>query len=96
MDADLSAAHAIIRAHIPEALADLYLFGSRARGDARRWSDIDVAVVPKRPLPTGLLAETREDLENSSILLNVDLVDMRAASAALREAIWREGVPWNA
>lgn len=95
MPPDLTLAHAIIRAHIPVEAADLVLFGSRARGDARRWSDIDVGIRPRRPLPTGLLAETRAALEESSLLLNVDLVNLDDAGPALRAAIEREGKPWN-
>jgi len=96
MQPDLTLAHAIIRAYIPVDAADLILFGSRARGDARRWSDIDVGVRPRRPLPAGLLAETRAALEESSLLLNVDLVSLDEAGPALRAAIEREGKPWNA
>ncbi len=36
---------------------DLYLFGSRARGDARLASDIDLALDPRQDLPTSVLAE---------------------------------------
>ena len=96
MPSDLTLAHAIIRAHIPIGAADLILFGSRARGDARRWSDIDVGIRPLRPLPTGLLAETRAALEERNLLLNVDLVNLDDAGPALRAAIEREGKPWNA
>jgi hypothetical protein len=95
MHPDLDLARAIIRTHLPAEAADLILFGSRARGDARHWSDVDVAISPRRPLPTGLLARTREALEESSLLLNVDLVNLEEASPALREAIEQEGVPWN-
>jgi len=96
MQPDLDFAHAIIRANIPAESADLILFGSRARGDARRWSDIDVGVRPLRPLPAGLLAQTRAALEESNLLLNVDLVNMDEADPALCAAIAREGIPWNA
>lgn len=95
LDLDLDLARGIIRAHIPLEVADLILFGSRARGDSRPWSDIDVVVRPRQPLPPGLLAETRAALEESSLLLNVDLVDLDEAGPALREAVEREGVPWN-
>lgn len=92
---DLNLARTIIRAHIPAEAADLFLFGSRARGDAGRWSDIDIAIRPRRPLRPGLLAETREALLESNLLLNVDLVDLNEAGDALRESIEREGRPWN-
>jgi predicted nucleotidyltransferase len=95
MNPDVSAAHALIRRSLPPEAARLWLFGSRARGDARRWSDIDIAVEPLRRLPPGLIAELRETLAESSLLLDVDLVDLSAAPPALRDAIKEEGIVWN-
>lgn len=95
MNPDVSAAHALIRRSLPPEAARLWLFGSRARGDARRWSDIDIAVEPLRRLPPGLIAELRETLAESSLLLDVDLVDLSAAPPALRYAIKEEGIVWN-
>jgi phosphomethylpyrimidine synthase len=64
--------------------------------DVRDYAAIDVGIRPLRPLPTGLLAETRAALEESNLLLNVDLVNLDDAGPALRAAIEREGKPWNA
>jgi predicted nucleotidyltransferase len=95
MHRDVAAARAIIRRHLPPQSARLWLFGSRARGNARRWSDIDIAVEPLRPLRAGLLSEVREALEESSLLLDVDLVDLSAADPPLKDAVKREGIAWN-
>lgn len=73
----------------------LYLFGSRARGDAGRTSDIDVAILPKTSLPDGLLAEIREALEDSQVIYRVDLVDLSTAPEALRDKILSQGILWN-
>ncbi|MFN3884527.1 MAG: nucleotidyltransferase family protein, partial [Rhodocyclaceae bacterium] len=43
--------------------ARLVLFGSRARGDARAASDIDLAVVAEHPISSTVLADLREALE---------------------------------
>ena len=75
--------------------ARVWLFGSQARGQPRRTSDIDVAVLPLEPLPPGLLSGIREALEESTVLPNVDLVDLTEAEPALREQVEREGVPWT-
>ena len=64
-------------------------------GDARTWSDIDVAVEAVSALPAGVLSAPREALEESSCLLNVDVVDWDDADAALRESITREGIEWS-
>ena len=75
--------------------AKVYLFGSRATGEAWRWSDIDVAVLPLEPLPMGLLGEISEALEESTVPYNVDLVDLSVADLSFRERVEREGVLWN-
>ena len=92
---DLELARRIIGAHLAGQDVRVRLFGSRARGDARTWSDIDVAVQSATPLPPGVLSMLREALEESSCLLNVDVVDWNDADAALREAIARESIEWS-
>jgi predicted nucleotidyltransferase len=48
---------------------DVYLFGSWARGEAGRTSDIDIAILSDQPLPVRLLSELREELDESSVLI---------------------------
>ena len=92
---DIELARRIMRAHLAGQDVRVRLFGSRARGDARTWSDIDVAVQSGTPLPLGVLSTLRDALEESSCLLNVDVVDWNDADAALRESINREGIEWT-
>ncbi len=75
--------------------ARVYLFGSRATGTARRTSDIDVAVMPQVPLPRGVLSAIREALDESDVLLPVDLVDLTGADERLVRRVLDEGVPWS-
>lgn len=93
---DIEIAGRVIRAHLAGRNVRIRLFGSRARGDARTWSDIDVAVEAQAALPAGVLSTLREALEESGCLLNVDVVDWNDADAALRESIIREGIEWSA
>lgn len=72
------------------------LFGSRARGDARAASDIDLALDAGQPIPAVDLARLREALEASNIPFRVDVVDYSVAPAGLRDSIDREGIPWPA
>ena len=81
-----------IRLHLVGKNARVLLFGSRVRGDSRSWSDIDVAVQADPSLPVGSLSALREALEESSCLLNVDVVDFNDADAALRDVIARESI----
>lgn len=88
------------RAIVLRALAGrevrVFLFGSRARGEAHPASDIDIGVLPEEPLPRGLLAELREALEESAIPQTVDLVDLSEADPGFRARVLAEGVEWRA
>lgn len=74
--------------------ARVYLFGSRATGNARRASDIDVAVLPLQSIPGWVFAEIRERLEESDVVYEVDLVDLSEASEKLRRFVEQEGLLW--
>jgi predicted nucleotidyltransferase len=75
--------------------AEVWLFGSSARGEVRRHSDIDIAILPRGDLPPGFLAELAADIEESRVPYDVDLIDLRHADPALVEEVPREGVRWR-
>ena len=86
----------IVFKHIDPSNADIWLFGSAARDDLRRWSDIDVAVEPRSELSPMALVNLREELEESTIPYPVDVVDLRSAGDSLKKAVKEEGVQWTA
>lgn len=95
---DLAAVRAIVLDGLRGRAARVWLFGSRARGDARPTSDVDVAVEsldPARPVEPETLAVIRERLAESSVLAAVDLVDLRGAAPAFVRRVRREGVEWT-
>jgi predicted nucleotidyltransferase len=73
------------------AVERVVLFGSRARGDHGRRSDIDLAVdAPGATLADrALLAELVED---APALVGIDLVRLDQADESLRQEIEREGI----
>ncbi len=73
----------------------VYLYGSQAKGVARRTSDIDIAIWPEHPLPDGLLSDIRQALEDSRILASVDLVDLSNSDPEFRQRVIKEGVMWK-
>ncbi|MBI3244930.1 MAG: nucleotidyltransferase domain-containing protein [Deltaproteobacteria bacterium] len=75
--------------------ADVYLFGSWARGEATRLSDVDVAIDALVPLPRGTLARLRERLEESHIPYHVDVIDLARTASEFRRRVLAEGVLWN-
>jgi predicted nucleotidyltransferase len=73
--------------------ARIYLFGSRARGDASEFSDIDIAIESERPLQRRL-SEIRDRIEAPRLPWKVDLLEMRQAPG-LRSVIEQEGLRWH-
>ena len=71
----------------------IYLFGSRARGEASPYSDIDIAIEGSRPLKKEL-AQVRFTIEESGLPYKVDLVDL-AQAPYLQTIIHKEGVSWH-
>ena len=92
---DLAAARRIVLAGLGTQRARVFLFGSRARGNARPNSDIDIAVLADAPLEADTLARIREALEESSIPYVVDVVDLATADPSFREHAMVGAVPWN-
>ena len=72
----------------------IYLFGSWARGGAKRSSDVDIAIESREDM-SFLIGEFREALENSCIVYNVDVVDMNFAAESLCKKIREEGIVWK-
>lgn len=75
--------------------ARIYLFGSRARGDAARASDIDIAILPEAPLEPGTLERLRDALEESTIPYEVEVVDLSSVDESFRRKVLAEAIPWN-
>jgi predicted nucleotidyltransferase len=77
---------------------EVRLFGSRVRGTARRYSDIDLALVGAGPLPDRDLAAARDAFADSDLPCRVDLVDWHAISPEFRRVIEEQGyeiLRWN-
>jgi predicted nucleotidyltransferase len=69
----------------------VYLFGSRARGNAGRCSDFDIGIDGSKPLDLSVFFEIKDSLERIPTLYQFDLVDLNRASSKLRESARREG-----
>lgn len=94
IDDDLAEVRRLVFRGLQGRKVEVFLFGSRVTGTACRSSDIDVGVLPSAPLPEGLLAEIREDLEESRVPYRVELVDLSATDRTFRDRVRREGVLW--
>ena len=94
-DFDLAEVRRIVEQGLAGRPARIYLFGSWARGQGVRTSDIDVAVLPLEPLPEGTLSHIREALDESLVVYPVDLVDLSETTPEFRQKVEREGILWS-
>jgi len=75
--------------------AQIYLFGSWARGEERAASDIDIAVKSQNSIPATIFAQTRERLEESLIPCRIDLVNLYESSESFKAEVLKEGILWT-
>ncbi|WP_158701694.1 nucleotidyltransferase family protein [Lentibacillus sp. Marseille-P4043] len=85
----------IIDTTLKDIPADVYLFGSWARKEEKRTSDIDVALQSPEEIPIIKWVELRERIEESPLPYRVDLVDLSKADQDLINRIKKEGIQWK-
>jgi len=71
----------ILKAHVPQAV--IFVFGSRAKGLAKKTSDLDLAINNVSPLGISL----------SNLPMRVDVVDLNAVSNEFKELIEKSSQP---
>ena len=81
----------ILRANLPES-TKVWVFGSRATGRARRYSDLDLAIDAGRPLTLDEIAGLTEAFSDSDLPYKVDIVDWRNIEDRWRQTIMAERV----
>ncbi len=79
----------VIRKFLPTAR--VIVFGSRARGDFRENSDLDVAIDSGEVIPAEVMERIREALDELPTLVTFDVVDLNAVSKSFREEILKTG-----
>ncbi len=82
----------ILRANLPPS-TKAWIFGSRATGRARRYSDLDLTIDAGRRLTLDETAKLAEAFSDSDLLYKVDLVDWQNIDDRWREKIMADRVP---
>lgn len=83
----------IIKKHVPGC--KVTLFGSRAAGTQREGSDIDVCLDAGVAIPYDTILSMYVDLDETTIPVKVDLVDMHAANEKIKQEVLKKGVVWK-
>jgi len=81
----------VLRAHLPPN-TKAWVFGSRATGRARRYSDLDLAIDAGRRLTLDETARLAEAFSESDLPYRVDVVDWRTIDDCWRQAILAQRV----
>ena len=81
---------AILRRHVPNH--EVWAFGSRARHAAKRYSDLDLAIISETPLSWHTLGNLKEDFSESDLPWRVDVLDWATTSPTFQAIIVRDKV----
>ncbi|OOF78862.1 nucleotidyltransferase family protein [Rodentibacter caecimuris] len=75
----------ILRTYLPDY--EVRAFGSRVKGTARKFSDLDLVVMSEQPLSLRRFADVSEAFSESDLPYKVDLLDWATISEGFREII---------
>ncbi len=87
---ELAIVQDILHKHVPEF--EVRAFGSRVKGTARRYSDLDLAIITATPLPFDLIGRLREDFSESDLPFRVDVLDWATTSDPFRRIVEQDNV----
>lgn len=82
----------ILCRHLPPQ-AKVWVFGSRAGGKVKRFSDLDLAVDAGRPLTLDEEGSIRDAFTESALPWRVDIVDMQTVSPEFRRIVDEHKIP---
>ena len=75
-----------LKKHIPNTDAKFYIFGSRARGKYREYSDVDIAI-DSSDLTPAIKSRLELEFEDSTFPYEVDIVDLNNIKESFRNLI---------
>ncbi len=85
---DLETVKKILLRHVPDR--EVRVFGSRIAGKAKKFSDLDLAVMGENPLSLSLVSALAEDFTESDLPFKVDVVDWTTLKVPFRAIIEKE------
>ena len=85
----------ILARHLALDAYRVFLYGSRATNQAKKWSDYDIGLQGKKPVSLQILAKIDEDLENSDIPYKVDVTDFQRTNQKFRSLALTNVKQWT-
>jgi predicted nucleotidyltransferase len=81
----------ILYQYLPKTTA-VWVFGSRAKGNAKKFSDLDLVIEAEKDLPSDIITRLKFEFEESALPYKVDVLDWHAISEFFKEAIKKDRV----
>ena len=75
----------ILQKHVPDL--EVWAFGSRAKGSAKEFSDLDLAIITDEPLPIDTSAALNKSFSDSDLPWKVEVADWSSVSGFHRSVI---------
>ncbi|MFH1847040.1 MAG: nucleotidyltransferase domain-containing protein [Candidatus Omnitrophota bacterium] len=73
----------------------IFLFGSRARGDANLYSDIDIGIIPGKNFDRSKITMLRGKIEDLNIPNKIEIVNFSEVSAEFKQEALKGAVIWK-
>lgn len=83
----------IIHKYLPHC--KVWLFGSRAVNKESPGSDIDLALDNGEPIEWNIITKILIDIDETTIPMSVDLVDLHNVADDFKKAVLKEGISWT-
>lgn len=90
----LSHKHLLILQDIFASHSNAYVFGSRAKGTAKEFSDLDVCFIREKPTSDVEISLIREKCEESNLPFVVDIIDYHQISKSFQQIVEKDKVPF--
>ena len=85
----------IVLKNVPLDEFAVFLFGSRAAGNAHQMSDIDIGFLGSTNLPLMIKAEIEIEIDESIVPFRVDLIDFYQVDPDFKKEALKSTIVWN-
>lgn len=89
--AELRLVNSILTTCLPQR--EVRMFGSRARGQAKPYSDLDLVIMGDTPVPLSTLGQLKDAFASSDLPWRVDVVDWATTSPEFKSHIAEHSKP---
>ena len=75
--------------------SEIWFFGSRITGEAKKYSDLDILIKSKEQISDSTMFYARSEFAESNLPFTIDLVDWNNTTENFRELIFKNAVSKN-